>query len=232
MASLVNSSTAFCSSKSELREVRRLTHFGFGPSSSVSCKGFRRVAKANPIVCNAVSVQPPTAIEGLKIAEDVSQVKFWLWVFVFLCHSEVGFLGSSVMLIWVFVLYLVIWLMCVFFGCCCFWSFNYWFFAMNAPNYGIWRWNDVWLSLFVCEVKMMAIVVLPDYKFSRGGGGLWESNLEWNCESLHNPIGFLGPRPRNWYLFLLHFQSGLSFFPFSFYFHWFFGEGGFPQSKR
>uniref|UniRef100_A0A7C8ZWW4 Cysteine synthase n=1 Tax=Opuntia streptacantha TaxID=393608 RepID=A0A7C8ZWW4_OPUST len=74
MASLVNSSTAFCSSKSELREVRRLTHFGFGPSSSVSCKGFRRVAKANPIVCNAVSVQPPTAIEGLKIAEDVSQL--------------------------------------------------------------------------------------------------------------------------------------------------------------
>ncbi|KAJ8445225.1 hypothetical protein Cgig2_024431 [Carnegiea gigantea] len=74
MASLVNSSTAFCSSKSELREVRRLTHFGFGHSSSISCKSFRKVAKADPLVCKAVSVQPPTVIEGLIIAEDVSQL--------------------------------------------------------------------------------------------------------------------------------------------------------------
>lgn len=74
MASLVNSSTALCSSKSELREVRRLTHFGFGPSSSMSFKSFRKVAKANPIVCKAVSVQPPTVSEGLNIAEDASQL--------------------------------------------------------------------------------------------------------------------------------------------------------------
>lgn len=75
MASLVNSHAAFCNSK---LEVRSLTHFRVGPpSSSLSCKNFRKVSSpsSSSIVCKAVSVPPQAAaIEGLNIAEDVSQL--------------------------------------------------------------------------------------------------------------------------------------------------------------
>lgn len=73
MASLVNNSyAALSSSKVELREVRNLANFRVGPPSSFSCRNHKRVSSS--FVCKAVSAAPQSAIEGLNIAEDVSQL--------------------------------------------------------------------------------------------------------------------------------------------------------------
>ncbi|XP_021752759.1 cysteine synthase, chloroplastic/chromoplastic [Chenopodium quinoa] len=74
MASLVNNAyAALSTSKLELREVNSLTNFRVGLPSSLSCKNFRKVS-SSPITCKAVSVAPQSTIEGLNIAEDVSQL--------------------------------------------------------------------------------------------------------------------------------------------------------------
>lgn len=75
MASLVNNSYgALSSSRPELREVKSLTNFRVGfPSSSISCKNLKKPS-CFPILCKAVSASPQAAIEGLNIAEDVSQL--------------------------------------------------------------------------------------------------------------------------------------------------------------
>lgn len=74
MASLVNNVyTALRSSKVELRDVKSLTNFRVGTPSSLSCKNFRKVSSSS-ITCKAVSLTPQSTIEGLNIAEDVSQL--------------------------------------------------------------------------------------------------------------------------------------------------------------
>ncbi|KAL2920811.1 Cysteine synthase chloroplastic/chromoplastic [Bienertia sinuspersici] len=73
MASLVNNSfAAISSSKLELREVKSLPNFRVGLPSSFSCKNFKKLSSS--ISCKAVSSPPQSAIEGLNIAEDVSQL--------------------------------------------------------------------------------------------------------------------------------------------------------------
>ncbi|KAH9606134.1 hypothetical protein KSS87_007276 [Heliosperma pusillum] len=72
MASLVNSYSSICNSQIfDIRDTRTLTHFRSCPSS-INCKISRKFSSG--IVCKAVSVQPQSAIEGLNIAEDVSQL--------------------------------------------------------------------------------------------------------------------------------------------------------------
>ncbi|KNA04571.1 hypothetical protein SOVF_198480 [Spinacia oleracea] len=74
MASLVNNAyAALRTSKLELREVKNLANFRVGPPSSLSCNNFKKVS-SSPITCKAVAVSPPSTIEGLNIAEDVSQL--------------------------------------------------------------------------------------------------------------------------------------------------------------
>nr|AAA16973.1 O-acetylserine-(thiol)-lyase [Spinacia oleracea] len=74
MASLVNNAyAALRTSKLELREVKNLANFRVGPPSSLSCNNFKKVS-SSPITCKAVSLSPPSTIEGLNIAEDVSQL--------------------------------------------------------------------------------------------------------------------------------------------------------------
>nr|BAG72098.1 chloroplast cysteine synthase [Spinacia oleracea] len=74
MASLVNNAyAAIRTSKLELREVKNLANFRVGPPSSLSCNNFKKVS-SSPITCKAVSLSPPSTIEGLNIAEDVSQL--------------------------------------------------------------------------------------------------------------------------------------------------------------
>ncbi|XP_074292017.1 cysteine synthase, chloroplastic/chromoplastic-like [Silene latifolia] len=72
MASLVNSYSSLCNSqKFDIRDTRTLTQFKACPTS-INCKISRKFSSG--IVCKAVSVQPQSAIEGLNIAEDVSQL--------------------------------------------------------------------------------------------------------------------------------------------------------------
>ncbi|KAK9665016.1 hypothetical protein RND81_14G084500 [Saponaria officinalis] len=72
MASIVNSYTSLCNSqKLDFHEIRTLTHFRNCPTS-ITCKSSRKFSSS--IVCKAVSVQPQSAIDGLNIAEDVSQL--------------------------------------------------------------------------------------------------------------------------------------------------------------
>ncbi|KAL9237526.1 hypothetical protein vseg_012062 [Gypsophila vaccaria] len=71
MASIVNTYTSSPLKKLNSHENRTLTHFRKCPTS-ITPKSCRRISSL--IACKAVSVQPQSAIEGLNIAEDVSQL--------------------------------------------------------------------------------------------------------------------------------------------------------------
>lgn len=66
----------------------------FSSSSTASPRLFKKCASATKVsyhrqrpavVCKAVSVKPQIEIEGLNIAEDVTQVKFWCLISFWAC---------------------------------------------------------------------------------------------------------------------------------------------------
>ncbi|CAB4262417.1 unnamed protein product [Prunus armeniaca] len=87
-ASLINPLTSsLCSPKSELTAPKQLWVVGVGPATTTSLsvrsnnksnsKSMRQIGKpssVSSVVCKAVSVTPQTAVEGLNIAEDVTQL--------------------------------------------------------------------------------------------------------------------------------------------------------------
>ena len=80
-ASVINPLTSSLSnSKSELfaDSSRALKQAWVGPATSLRLRNkncaSRRLSSGCSVVCKAVSVKPPTEIEGLNIAEDVTQV--------------------------------------------------------------------------------------------------------------------------------------------------------------
>ncbi|PQQ07568.1 cysteine synthase-like [Prunus yedoensis var. nudiflora] len=87
-ASLINPLTSsLCSPKLELTAPKQLWVVGVGPATITSLsvmsnsksksKSMRQIGKpssVSSVVCKAVSVTPQTAVEGLNIAEDVTQL--------------------------------------------------------------------------------------------------------------------------------------------------------------
>ena len=93
MASLINPSTNFCNSK--VRTGSRVSQQLRVNPLSLNLKNNQRGKVSFSVVCKAVSVKPQTDVEGLNIAEDVTQVSGFgvlrIGSFLFSWEFEWGF---------------------------------------------------------------------------------------------------------------------------------------------
>ena len=93
MASLTNPSTNFCNSK--VRTGSRVSQQLRVNPLSLNLKNNQRGKVSFSVVCKAVSVKPQTDVEGLNIAEDVTQVSGFgvlrIGSFLFSWEFEWGF---------------------------------------------------------------------------------------------------------------------------------------------